>query len=152
MNLTGPQIKQRPSFSYIYHQKRGVIQEIAPITWSEMYGLYQGSLPLSAGTELIGASWMDGKDMIYEAGLALPSPPSHIPRGLSLRTQEGGKYASYLYKGAYDGIGKAFEKMFRELNEHGLELRPSACLENYLNDPSKTPEAELLTELLIPIE
>ena len=38
------------------------------------------------------------------------------------------------------------------LPESGYELRDAPILEAYLNDPSQTAPAELLSEILLPIE
>lgn len=76
-----------------------------------------------------------------------------IPPGLTGGTLPGGHYAVFRYRGAYSGIGRAFDTLFRGwVVDSGATFRSAPCLEIYLNDPRTVPAAELLTELCIPVE
>ena len=56
-----------------------------------------------------------------------------------------------IHKGPYREVGPAYAALFRHAHEKGYA--PSGCpMEIYLNDPSKVPEAELLTEIQLPIK
>jgi len=55
------------------------------------------------------------------------------------------------HKGPYSEVGSAYATLFRYANEKGCI--PLGCpMEIYLNDPSKVPEGELLTEIQLPIK
>jgi AraC family transcriptional regulator len=89
--------------------------------------------------------------MIYEAGLAVASPPEKMPKGLAYKKIKPGNYARFLLTGPYSQIWAAFSQIFKTLGTSEVTLRPEFCIENYLNDPKVTPEKELLTELLVPV-
>jgi len=56
-----------------------------------------------------------------------------------------------VHKGPYREVGHAYAAIFRYANEKGYI--PAECpMEIYLNDPSKVPESELLTEIQLPIK
>jgi AraC family transcriptional regulator len=66
---------------------------------------------------------------------------------------QGGEFAIYTLKGPYSEIAPTFRKLFREwLPQSGRECIHQACLEIYRNDPSQTPEDELLTDICIPLK
>ena len=41
---------------------------------------------------------------------------------------------------------------FQNRPELALKRRDDFCVESYVNDPKTTPESELVTEILIPVE
>ncbi|MDR0305950.1 MAG: GyrI-like domain-containing protein [Chitinispirillales bacterium] len=59
--------------------------------------------------------------------------------------------ASYKYKGSYSGIEAAYTAVFKQIEEDGLKPI-GVCYDYYLNDPSVTPEDELLTQIIVPVE
>ena len=107
-------------------------------------------------TGFLGLGMIDktknGEDaMIYEAGVSYGKKPDSMPAGLEYKILLGGKYARFLLTGSYSQIAPAFDKIFKTIAENKTVLREDYCIENYLNDPKITPEAELLTELLLPL-
>jgi len=90
--------------------------------------------------------------MIYQAGVGLAQEPNKLPDGLHHRVIKAGKYAGFLLIGPYSHIWMAFDRIFKTLSEKRVTLRPEFCIENYLNDPRVTPEDQLQTQLLVPID
>jgi len=90
--------------------------------------------------------------MIYQAGVALAQAPNKLPEKLAHRVIKAGKYACFLLTGPYSHIWMAFDRIFKTLSEERVTLRPEFCIENYLNDPRVTPEDQLQTQLLVPID
>jgi AraC family transcriptional regulator len=157
VNLT-PQheIVTRPVTHFVFVEKHGPFAEVAPPAWNEMFPLVYSQFDQGKFVEFLGLSGIDksklGEDaMIYQAGVALVSEPEKTLKGLEYRKIKSGKYARFLLTGAYTQIWPAFDQIFKTLAESKVELRPEYCIENYLNNPQETPEARLLTELLIPI-
>lgn len=145
----------RPLTHYVFLEKRGPFAEIAPPLWNEFLPLVQ-RFNRQEIREYLGVSGIDktrpGEDaMIYQAGVSLADKPGDLPAGLQHRSIKSGKYARFLLTGSYAQIWPAFDRIFKTLGEAKAELRPEFCIENYLNDPSVTPEAQLKTELLVPI-
>jgi AraC family transcriptional regulator len=156
VNLT-PEFESvtRPLTHYVFLEKRGPFAEVAPPLWNELMPFLQGMDPQSI-REFLGISGIDktrsGEDaMIYQAGVALAREPANLPPALQSRTIKSGPYARFLLTGPYSQIWMAFDRIFKTLAEKKVELRPEFCIENYLNDPRTTPEDQLLTELLVPI-
>jgi hypothetical protein len=87
----------------------------------------------------------------YAAAAATDGHPSVAAplEGLAL---PGGRYATFVHRGPYDGMGAAWGRFVAGLarSDRALDLsRP--CLERYLNDPSTTAPDALETELCVPI-
>lgn len=60
--------------------------------------------------------------------------------------------AAVKHRGSYEGLHRAYEALCGWLAAH-TEYRPcAAAMDRYLNDPHQTPEAELETGVLFPIE
>ena len=60
--------------------------------------------------------------------------------------------ASVRHKGSYGKLNRAYEALCGWLAEH-VEYRPcGAAMDRYLNDPHQTPEEELETGILFPVE
>jgi len=56
-----------------------------------------------------------------------------------------------MHKGPYREVGPSYEALYKYANEKGYI--PLGCpMEIYLNDPAKVSEAELLTEIQVPVK
>ena len=76
-----------------------------------------------------------------------------IPDGLEEIRLEGGRYAILHFKGAYAGLGEAYRYLYGPwLSSSQESLRDAPSYEHYLNDPSATVPAELLTDIYMPLE
>ena len=133
---------------------RGPFAEVAPPLWSEFLVRIQ-QFDRRHICEYLGMSGIDkarsdNDAMIYQAGVAV-ARKMHLPAGLQQREIKSGKYARFFLTGRYARIWMAFDGAFTILAEKKVTLRSEFCIENYLNNPSVTPEGELKTELLIPI-
>ncbi|GGH08080.1 GyrI-like domain-containing protein [Silvibacterium dinghuense] len=156
MNLT-PEFEavSRPATHFVFLEARGPFAETAAPLWKALPPLLPGIEP-PAILEFLGLSGMDKEKsgdeaMIYQAGVSLTMEPTGLPGAMKYRLVPAGRYARFVLTGSYTQIGQAFDFAFKTLGEKQTALRPEFCVENYLNDPRTTPEAELKTELLIPI-
>jgi effector-binding domain-containing protein len=59
--------------------------------------------------------------------------------------------ACLIHTGSYAQIGEAWHRLMAWMGANGYRMC-DACSEVYLNDPDRVPEAELLTELRLPVE
>ncbi len=153
-------VLRKETVAFIQTKVGGEFKEIAPAVWSDFtttLGRAREEGQDLSKSEYFGISSVEQKDdgeVINTYSAAISSP---VGSGVSIDSLEKVvlpelKYAKFLLTGSYDGLWLAFEKAFNSLNEGGYELAEGPCLENYLNDPTITPEAELLTEVLIPIK
>jgi len=63
----------------------------------------------------------------------------------------GGTMAKTVHKGPYQDCAPTYGKLFAWLAENGKKIaRPTR--EVYLNDPNEVPQAEILTDIYVPIE
>ena len=86
----------------------------------------------------------------YRAGFALEAPPSELPKGLSYEKFEGGRYAKFVLTGPYSQLGPATGRVMEMVKEKGIAARDGWYIENYVNDPRTTAEAELISEICVP--
>ena len=68
------------------------------------------------------------------------------------KTVEGGKYAMFLHKGAYENLISTYDMIWTWITNSGVELRDIPAFEKYLDkDPCKIEPEDLRTEIYIPI-
>jgi len=86
------------------------------------------------------------------AGVVIPDGVK-IPDGLVEEHAPGGRFACGTHRGSYEKLPDAWTKLMSELiPAAGYRRRQAPSYERYVNDPSQVTEAELLTEICIPIE
>jgi AraC family transcriptional regulator len=72
---------------------------------------------------------------------------------LSVQELAGGEYAVVTHRGSYAGLPDAYRWIMRDwIPTSGRKVRHVPLFEIYLNDPSRTPEADLITEIYVPLE
>jgi AraC family transcriptional regulator len=64
----------------------------------------------------------------------------------------GGEYASAVHRGPFDRLAETYGWLALDfMPREGRSMRKAPCVEIYLTPPERTPPAELLTEVLIPV-
>jgi len=87
----------------------------------------------------------------YEACWAL-FPGHPLPEGLHETEAPGGWYAAAVHAGPYDGIEETLRLILDEWLPHGgFRRREGPIAERLLTDPREAAEAELRTEILVPL-
>ena len=61
-----------------------------------------------------------------------------------------GKALRLVHRGPYANLKSSYERLIAEYTSKGYQMRVPSY-ETYLNDPGDTDEADLLTEILMPI-
>ena len=76
------------------------------------------------------------------------------PQGdVEVATLEAGEYAIVTYQGPYWGVDAAYTWLIESwLKELGRQLRNAPSFEVYLNDAGSVPEAQLQTDVHVPLE
>ncbi|MGK0180038.1 MAG: DNA gyrase inhibitor GyrI [Nitrospinales bacterium] len=130
--------------------------EIAVLVWDDFLKLLEKSGQDLSESKFMGISLISEEgetdNHIYKAAVSYPPKKNLAFNSLTKEILPTSKYAIFLLKGSYQGIWKAFDFAFKKINDSKYEFSQAPCLENYINDPSITPEDELLTEILIPIK
>ncbi|WP_165043122.1 GyrI-like domain-containing protein [Dysgonomonas sp. ZJ709] len=69
-----------------------------------------------------------------------------------VQTIEGGLYAVFKYKGAYDKLEIVYCNIYRYwIPQSAFQLRDNMSFEKYLNSPNQVEKDDLLTEVYIPV-
>jgi AraC family transcriptional regulator len=126
-------------------------------TFRLMYVWANGAGILNRATLVMGLSYDNPEtpppdELRYDVCFTVPAAVQNLPEGIRLDTVPGGRYAVHTLRGSYGGMHAAFQRMLgRWLPASGEEIDDRPCIEIYLNDPSEVSEAELRTELCIPL-
>jgi AraC family transcriptional regulator len=135
----------------------GPYNEVGP-TFRRMYQWAAGARVLGPDTMVMGLSYDNPEthaadQLRYDVCFSVQAPVGDLPEGLRLETLPAGRFAVHTLHGPYSGIHGAFRRLFgRWLPESGEEIDDRPCMEVYLNDPTEVPEAELRTEICIPLK
>lgn len=137
---------------YSYAASDTSFKEAAQIAWNEFLQIIPTVKEDLTQSEFLGVGEMNSNNCSYKAAISIPTNPQAKIDKLTKEVIPASKYAKFLLKGSYEGVWFAFDKAFKFINESEYEIGSAPSLENYLNDPSVTPESELLTEILIPLK
>ncbi|MNJ94897.1 Transposon Tn10 TetD protein [compost metagenome] len=134
----------------------GSFADIAPLVWQNFLNILSQQKQDLSSSEYLGLSYIESINQrdnhIYKVAISNPTGQSLSFKELEREVLPEQKYLKFDLKGSYRGVWPAFNQIFKYVSENSYELADGPCLENYLNDPSCTPEDELLTELLVPIK
>ncbi|HWE84370.1 MAG TPA: GyrI-like domain-containing protein [Terracidiphilus sp.] len=150
MNLTQePEYVYWPETYYVFVEKAGPFMQNAPAAWGEAHAQVSALLEHNRITGYMSLYKM--ATSTYRAGFALEAPPSELPKGLTYEKFEGGRYVKFVLTGPYTQLGPATGRVMEMVKEQGIAVRDGWNIENYVNDPRVTPEAELISEILAPV-
>jgi AraC family transcriptional regulator len=151
MEMKPEVIKRSETTIYSFSADDTTFKDAAQVAWQEFLKIIPTVKEDLSQSEFLGVGEMSGDTCSYRAAISIPTNPNAEVANLIKEDIPASKYAKFLLKGSYDGIWYAFDKAFKFINESEFEISSAPCLELYLNDPNTTPENELLTEILIPI-
>ncbi len=147
---TEPQTVKWPATHYVFTEKVGPFMETAKQAWDELHLKVPAILEHNKITGYMALYKF--KPDTYRAGVAVASKPKNLPEGFVYEKFKGGKYAKFILTGPYSELPEACGYVFDKfLPEKKIKMRNAWCVENYTNDPSKTAEKDLVTEILIPV-
>lgn len=158
LNLKSPKVIDIETKKAIYIRLTGAYSELDFCgAWGKLWAYVKENKLFSAGIEHISIYHDDPKVTTSEklrtdVCLVLPKPAE--PKGeIGVKEIAGGKYAVFLYQGPYTNLGIVYDTIFAKwLPDCGYELRNAPLYEKYINDPSRTEEAKLKTEIYIPLQ
>jgi len=112
------------------------------------YKLKQAAAPIT-----INNKWGDAG---YEFDAAIPvdrAPQGEIPGDSAVRIKQtySGKALKVVHKGSYRDMDSTYEKLVAYAAAYGYEPAASPW-DEYVSDSGKTPETELLTNILMPVK
>ena len=157
LKLKSPKVIELETKKAIYIRLNGAYSELDFCgAWTRLWAYVKEQKLFSAGIEHISIYHDDPKVTTSEklrtdVCLVLSKPTE--PKGeIGVKEIAGGKYAVFLYQGPYTNLGIVYDTIFAQwLPGSGYELRNAPLFEKYVNDPSRTEEAKLKTEIYIPL-
>ena len=158
LKLKSPKMIELETKKAIYIRLTGAYSELDFCgAWGKLWAYVKENKLFSAGIEHISIYHDDPKVTTSEklrtdVCLVLPKPAE--PKGeIGVKEIAGGKYAVFSYQGPYTNLGIVYDTIFAQwLPDSGYELRNAPLYEKYINDPSRTEEAKLKTEIYIPLQ
>jgi effector-binding domain-containing protein len=110
----------------------------------------QGIKPAGPAMTIYTAS--DDAGFEFQAAVPIAEAPKDPPKGdLSVGTSPEGKALKFMHRGSYDSLDQAYDAITHYLDERKLEAR-DLYIEQYDTDLLKTPEDNLVIEVLVPIK
>ncbi len=151
-----PRLAEAPVFRVAFVREQGEYSELsAPLAWLRLQRALEASGCLGhlrAGAAFDDPTRVWAGQLRYDAAVVL-RPGEAPPPGTRAATWGGGPHAAFDFRGPYRSIGAGFDALFRRWAARGWPpLRDAPTLELYTSRPGEVPEAELLTELWIPVE
>src|SRR5258708_13156938 len=106
MNLTEePEIVTRPETDYVFIEKVGPFQNVAPQAWQSLHQLVSGIAEHSKITGYMSLYKVQPK--IYRAGVSLAAAPVKLPAALEYAKFKGGKDSRFVLTGSYSTLPQA---------------------------------------------
>lgn len=125
--------------------------------WEKLWEAVKSQKLFTAGIEHIGIShddpnMTDADKIRYDACLVIHKKAK--PEGnVGLKTLKKGKFAMFHYTGSYKNLSSVYDYIFNEwLLNSDYELRDEPVREKYRNNPQRTEESKLKTEIYLPIK
>lgn len=147
------EVKEQRGQPTLFIRRRTPVQELKKVL-GEVYGAlgqYLGELKETpAGPSFVAYHNMDMQNLDCEIGF--PVSKKLAGKGdIQAGELPSGKVATCLYTGPYPEISRAYEELNRWINEHHYHAA-GAAYEMYLNDPNRTPPAQLQTKIVFPLK
>jgi DNA gyrase inhibitor GyrI len=137
-----------PETHYVFLEKIGPFTTTAGQAWQSAHQLVPA---ISAHNKITGyMSLYKRGPKIYRAGFSLAAPPQKLPEAFEYVKFSVGKYSRFILTGPYSDLPAASGRVFEIVAAQGIEMRDDFCIEHYVTDPSKTPEDQTITHILIP--
>ncbi|NDW18433.1 AraC family transcriptional regulator [Dysgonomonas sp. 216] len=158
INLKAPKIVEQEEKNAIYVRLQGNYQSVDYCgAFNKLWAFVKENKLFSAGIEHVTLSHDDPKvtetDKLRTDVCLVVHKPAKPQGEVGVRTIPGGKFAVFTYVGPYSNLYTVFDTIYRKwLPESGYQVRMEQGFERYLNNPDKTEESKLKTEIYIPIE
>ncbi|RKE95166.1 AraC family transcriptional regulator [Ichthyenterobacterium magnum] len=158
LNIKKPKITTIEDKQCLYYRMHGAYQTLDYAeAWQKLWNEVKTQKLFTAGIQGIGQSHDDPNvtedDKIrYDACLVIHKDAK--PNGdVGVKTLKGGKFAVFQYQGSYTNFPQVYDYIFNEwLMNNDYELRDESAREHYRNDPRRTEEQKLKTDIYLPIK
>lgn len=118
------------------------------LNFIDKHGLANAGAPLSITRSF------SGSNLLFDAAIPVQGVTNATPRdeaGVKIGTTHAGTVIRAKHLGSYRSLGQTHQKIAAYLAALGIE-RDGVAWESYVSDPTKVPEAEMLTYVFYPIK
>lgn len=148
------EIKPVPALHIAGLRHLGAYHEIGK-AFGRLHSLVGEPERLPAGTLLVAVYHDDPAttpepELRSDAAIVLATG-AQVPEGLIEQRLAAGRYAVTTHHGSYAALPEAWQRLFAWPGRSGERRGPGPSYEVYLNTPMNTPEAQLRTELYLPL-
>jgi AraC family transcriptional regulator len=158
-----PKIVEIEPVEVLYVRKEGAYNKSAGEAWGVLMGFsYQQKIKfkknlMGKDAQMFGIGHdnpniTDEDKQRYDACISWDDKTVAPEGEVSNKIIDGGKYAMFLHKGAYENLKATYDSIGDWIVESGIEVRDLPMFEKYLNrDPRRTKPENLKTEIYVPI-
>lgn len=132
----------------------GAISEAMGEAYFDVLGFMDRHGLVEAGPPLSISRRFSGSELVFDAAIPIRGVKEETPRaegGIRLGKTWGGPVVRGRHIGSYRTLSETHEKIAAWLAVHGI-ARTGDAWESYVSDPTRTPEASLVTDVYYPIE
>jgi len=109
----------------------------------------QGVRP--AGSSLIVYTSTDDAGFTYQAEIPVDEEPKNLAKGMSIGNSPEGPTLKFVHRGSYDNMDNTYEAITNHLDDKKLEAKDT-FIEEYVTDPLKTTEDNLVINVFVPLK
>ncbi|WP_353777867.1 GyrI-like domain-containing protein [Winogradskyella sp. 3972H.M.0a.05] len=158
LNIKKPKLVHVEDKNCIYTSLNGAYQTLDYAgAWGKLWQEVKAQKLFTAGIEHVGQSFddpavTDAEKIRYDACLVIHKDAK--PNGdIGVKTLKGGKFMMFHYTGSYSKFAEVYDYIFNTwLLNSDYKLRDEAPREVYRNNPERTEESKLKTEIWVPVE
>ncbi|WP_420602668.1 AraC family transcriptional regulator [Flagellimonas sp.] len=158
LNIKKPKVVSLDQKNCIYLTLKGAYEKLDyPSAWTKLWQVVKEQKLFTAGIEHFGQPFDDPNvteenNIRYDACLVIHKEAKSSGQ-VGTKVLKGGRFVVFHYQGSYSNLGSVYDYIFNTwLMESDHELRDEPVREKYLNNPEKTAEDKLKTEIYIPIQ
>lgn len=161
--MLNPTIVELNPLTIFYVRKTGAYETSASEAWNILMSFaYEQKIKfrkniMGKETMLFGIghdnpSLVEENLLRYDACITCEDESIELKGEVFKKVLEGGKYAVFLHKGAYENLKTTYAEIMDWVVQEGIRLRDVPLFEKYLNrDPRRTKPENLRTEIYVPI-
>jgi len=148
----------------LYVRKEGAYNKSAGEAWELLMGFayknkikykknLMGKNAMMFGVGHDNPNIIDEEKLRFDACISWDDKSVKPESEIASKTIEGGKYAMFLHKGAYENLKATYDEIGDWVVESDFEVRDLPMFEKYLNrDPRRTKPKNLKTEIYVPLK
>jgi AraC family transcriptional regulator len=164
LKMLEAKIVELKSVEVLYVRKEGAYDKSAGVAWEVLMGFayknkikykknLMGKDAMMFGIGHDNPNVIDADKLRFDACISWDDKTVKPEGEISSKIIDGGKYAMFLHKGAYENLKATYDEIGDWIVESDFEVRDLPMFEKYLNrDPRRTKPANLKTEIYVPLK